>query len=142
LRLRSKQAVRIWLRILQGWAHFLLGASYYQRNVLDSAEAQFNAIAENPYSVHIIAQHNGMFGLALTRQAQGEAAGARQIIDIIRHLDIERQGIEDEETRSFRARLSLLQGDLESAARWADAFTEPLADHPLLWLEEPHLTKA
>jgi LuxR family maltose regulon positive regulatory protein len=36
----------------------------------------------------------------------------------------------------------LLQGDLEDASRWADAFISQPPDQPLLWLEESHLTKA
>ena len=40
------------------------------------------------------------------------------------------------------ARLMLLQGNMVSAFRWANAFTAPVPDHPLLWLEEPHLTRA
>jgi LuxR family maltose regulon positive regulatory protein len=36
----------------------------------------------------------------------------------------------------------LLQGDLEGAGRWADTFTDPPPDQPLLWLEEPQVTRA
>jgi LuxR family maltose regulon positive regulatory protein len=35
----------------------------------------------------------------------------------------------------------LLQGDLEGAGRWVDTFTDPPPDQPLLWLEEPQVTR-
>jgi LuxR family maltose regulon positive regulatory protein len=35
-----------------------------------------------------------------------------------------------------------LQGNLEGAGRWADAFTDPPPDQALLWLEEPQVTRA
>jgi LuxR family maltose regulon positive regulatory protein len=57
-------------------------------------------------------------------------------------LDLERLGNESDVSRSLRARLQLLQGDVEEAGRWADTFTAPLPDRPMLWIEIPHLTRA
>jgi LuxR family maltose regulon positive regulatory protein len=34
------------------------------------------------------------------------------------------------------------QGDQEGALRWADAFTAPVPDRPLFWVEVPHITRA
>ena len=38
-------------------------------------------------------------------------------------------------------RLQLLQGDLEGVGRWADTFADPPPDQPLMWLEEPQVTR-
>ena len=35
-----------------------------------------------------------------------------------------------------------MQGDLEGAGHWVDAFTGPPPDQPFLWLEEPQVTRA
>jgi LuxR family maltose regulon positive regulatory protein len=80
--------------------------------------------------------------MVLTQQARGETVEASRTLDLLSQFDLQSRGAEDDSTRSLRARLLLLQGDLESAARWADAFTSLPPDRPLLWLEEPHLTKA
>ena len=34
-----------------------------------------------------------------------------------------------------------MQGDLEGASRWVDTFTDPPPDQPLMWLEEPQVTR-
>ena len=44
--------------------------------------------------------------------------------------------------RSLRAQLAYLQGDAETALRWADAYTAPAPDRLLTWLQDPHLAKA
>jgi LuxR family maltose regulon positive regulatory protein len=80
--------------------------------------------------------------LALIHQIHGESAKAQQMLEWISQFDLEQRGNEDERTRALRARLMLLQGDLESAGRWADSFTDLPPDQPLLWLEVPQLTRA
>jgi LuxR family maltose regulon positive regulatory protein len=80
--------------------------------------------------------------LALIHQIQGESAEAWQMAESISQFDLEQRGSEDQRTRSLRARLLLLQGDLEGAGRWADTFIDEPPDQPLLWLEEPQVTRA
>jgi LuxR family maltose regulon positive regulatory protein len=63
------------------------------------------------------------------------------MVELISQFDLEQSGSEDERTRSLRARLMLLQGDLEGAGRWADVFTDPLPNQPFMWLEEPQVTR-
>ena len=63
------------------------------------------------------------------------------MVEAISQYDLEMSGSEDDRTRSLRARLMLLDGDLEGAGRWADAFTNPPLDQPLLLLEEPRVTR-
>jgi LuxR family maltose regulon positive regulatory protein len=63
------------------------------------------------------------------------------MLESISQYDLEQRGSEDTRTRSLRARLMLLQGDLEGAGRWVDTFTDPPRDQPLLWLDEPQATR-
>ena len=51
--------------------------------------------------------------LALIHQIQWENAEARRMVELISQYDLEQSGSEDEWTCSLRARLTLLQGDLE-----------------------------
>ena len=80
-------------------------------------------------------------GLALIYQVKGESLEAWRIMELISKFDLEQRGSEDERTRSLRARLLLLQGDLDGAARWVDTYTNPPPDRALLWLEEPQVTR-
>ena len=64
------------------------------------------------------------------------------MVELISQFDLEQSGREDNRTRSLRARLLLMQGDLEGAGYWVDSFTDPPPDQPLLWLEEPQVTRA
>jgi hypothetical protein len=63
-------------------------------------------------------------------------------LEAISQYDLEQSGSEDEHTRSLRARLMLLRGDLEGAGAWVDSFTNPPPDMAFVWLEEPQLTRA
>ena len=62
-------------------------------------------------------------------------------MEAISRSDLEETGSEDSRTRSLRARLQLMQGDLESARRWAGTFSDPPPDQPLMFLEEPQVTR-
>ncbi|MGD2048832.1 MAG: LuxR C-terminal-related transcriptional regulator, partial [Chloroflexota bacterium] len=126
----------------RAWAHFFLGNVYYQWDELDSAEEHFAAIMEYRYFAHQATWQNGMFGLALVHQARGKNAEAIQIQELTRQVDIERIGYVEDNTLSMHARLKLQQGNLDSAYRWANAYRVPIPDHPLFWLEMPHLTRA
>ena len=80
-------------------------------------------------------------GLALIHQIRGESAEAWQMLESISQYDLEQSGSEDEHTRSLRARLQILQGDLESACAWVHTFTGPPPDMALMFLEEPQVTR-
>lgn len=127
---------------MQSWANYFLGCVHYQWNELEDAERYFAAIARNPYVSHQLALENGEYGLVLVHQARGELPEAMHIVELLGRSDIERIGYEAAATRSLRAWLMFLQGDLESTFRWADDFKDAVPDQPLLWLEIPHLTKA
>jgi LuxR family maltose regulon positive regulatory protein len=126
----------------RAWAHYFLGSVYYQWDELDSAEEHFAAIMEYRYFAHQSTWQNGIFGLALVHQAREKNAEAIQIQELTRQFDIERIGYVEDSTLSMHARLMLLQGNLDSAYRWANAYRVPVPDHPLFWLEMTHLTRA
>jgi LuxR family maltose regulon positive regulatory protein len=130
------------LNILQGWGHYFLGLVHYQWNDLDMAYHHFTEIVDHIFSQQQITARNGVAGLALVHQARGENTKARKVLEALTQSDIERVGSEGVATRSLRARLMLLQGDLEGACRWVDTFTGPPPDQPFMWLEEPQMTRA
>ena len=141
-RLLLHGATRGGLAIQQGWAHYFLGLVHYQWNDLDTVGVHFRQLLNERHKILAACARDGMAGLARVHQARGEFSAAWQVADILRQFDLEQSGYQEERTRSLRARLMLLQGDVESARRWADAFTAPVPDQPLVWLEQPHITKA
>jgi LuxR family transcriptional regulator, maltose regulon positive regulatory protein len=78
----------------------------------------------------------------LIYQIKGEGSEAWQMLESIVQFDLEQSGSEDNRTRSLRAKLMLLQGDIQGACRWVDTFIDLPPDQPLLWLEEPQVTRA
>ena len=127
---------------MKNWGDWFLGVVCYQRNELEAAAQHFTQIVENRYTAQISAYRDAVAGLALIHQIKGESSEAWQMVELISQFDLEQRGSEDERTRSLRARLMLLQGDLEGAGRWVDTFTDPPPDQALFWLEEPQVTRA
>ncbi len=123
----------------KNWGDYFLGAACYQSNDLDRAIQYFAQILNNRYLAHIGVYRDAVTGLALIHQIRGESAEVWQILEAISQYDLEQSGSEDEHTRSLRARLMLLQGDLEGAGASVDSFTDPPPDMAFVWLEEPQL---
>jgi LuxR family maltose regulon positive regulatory protein len=111
-------------------------------NELEAAAQYFTQIIENRYIVQVSTYRDAVAGLALIYQIQGQTSEAWQMVESVSQYDLEQMGSEDTRTRSMRARLLFMQGDLERAGRWVDSFTDPPANQPLLWLEEPQVTRA
>ncbi len=137
-----RQASLSGLPTLQGWAQLFLGTVSFHRNDLESARRYFAEIAEARYKIHALIPRDGLAGLALVQFALGETAETWQTLETLRQLDLDRMGYEGDHTRSLRARLLIMSGDAEGAGRWADESTAPVQDRPLLWLEEPRITRA
>jgi LuxR family maltose regulon positive regulatory protein len=123
------------------WGDWFPGLVGYQRNELEGAAQRFAQIFANRYTAQISPYRDAVAGLALIHQIQGESAEAWRLAESISQFDLEQSGSEDERTRSLRARLLLMQGDLEGAGIWADTFTGLPPDRTLLWLEEPQVTR-
>jgi LuxR family maltose regulon positive regulatory protein len=137
-----QRATRRGVAINKNWGDWFIGVVYYLLNELEAAEQHFTQIVENRYTAQITTYRDAVAGLAFIHQIKGESSEAFQVVQSISQFDLEQRGSEDKRTRSLRARLMLLQGDLEGAGRWADAFTDSPPDQTLLWLEEPQVTRA
>jgi LuxR family transcriptional regulator, maltose regulon positive regulatory protein len=135
-------ATRSGIAIMSSWGNWFLGMVYYEWNKLETAVQHFSQILENRYTAQIAAYRDAVAGMALIQQIRGESSEAWQILESISQFDLEQSGSEEERTRSLRARLMLIQGDLEGASRWYDTFTGPPPNQPFLWLEEPRVTRA
>jgi len=130
------------IQIMQNWADWFLGVLCYHRNDLQAAVQYLSHIVKNRYTAQISTYRDAVAGLALIHQIHGDSSEAWRMMESISQFDLEQRGSEDKRTCSLRARLMLLQGDLEGAGHWADTFTGPAADQPLFWLEEPLVTRA
>lgn len=140
--LMLEQATRGKLPVLQGWAHYWLGVIYYLWNDLAAAGRHFRAITDQRFAIHVLTARHGLTGLALVQLAQGENAAAGDTLALLSQYEISLLGTETDLTRSVHAHAQVGGGDRADALRWADAFTAPVLDQPLLWMHDPHMTKA
>ena len=130
------------LRIVQSWGLFLLGLAHYQRNEMVAAKECFARLLDFRYTGNVGALRDGVQRLALIHQLAGQQTKAWEMLQFLVQLDVDQMGHEADETGALRARLWLMRGELDSAARWADAFTAPAADQPWVWQDPPHMIKA
>ncbi len=126
---------------MKWWGDFFSGMELYQHNDLQAARWHFTQIVENRAPSQISAYHDAIVGLALIHQASGESSEAWQMLEKVSQYDLEQRAGEDERTRSLRARLQLFEGDLNGAGRWVDSYNSLPSDQPLIWLEEPQVTR-
>ncbi len=134
-------STRSGIAFMRSTGDWFLGIVYYQINELETAAQYFSQIVENRYTAQVTTYRDAIAGLALINQILGESAPAWQMMEAISQFDLEQRGSEEPRTRSLRARLLLMQGNLESAGRWVDTFSDLPPDQPLLWLEEPQVTR-
>jgi LuxR family maltose regulon positive regulatory protein len=135
-------ATRSGIITMKNWGDYYLGVACYQSNDLEAADQYFTEILKNRFIAHAAAYRDAVAGLVLIRQIKGESSLAWQMVESISRADLEETGTEDSQTSSLRARLMLLQGDLEGAHRWVDTFSDPPPNQPVIWLEEPQVTRA
>ena len=108
------------ITIMKNWGDYFLAMACYHSSELDSAAHSFTEIIINRYIATRFTYHDAVAGLALIHQAKGETSEAWKLVESVSQYDLEQSGSEDERTRSLRARLMLMQGDLEGAGNWAD----------------------
>jgi LuxR family maltose regulon positive regulatory protein len=135
-------ATRSGITTMKNWGDYYLGVACYQSNDLGAAKQYFTEILENRFLAHAAAYRDAVAGLVLIHQIKGESSEAWQLVESISRADLEETGTEDSRTCSLRARLLLLQGDLEGAHRWVDTFSDLPPNQPVIWLEEPQVTRA
>jgi LuxR family transcriptional regulator, maltose regulon positive regulatory protein len=134
-------ATRSGITIMRHWGDYFQGMVCYQCNELDTAGQYFDQIVKNRYIAHGSAYRDAVTGLTLIHQIRRERSEAWKMVESLSQFDLEQRSDEDERTRSLRARLMLLQGNLESASRWADTFTGLPPDQAIIWLDEPQVTR-
>ena len=125
-----------------GHSHYFLGVVHYYWNELDAAKHHFGELIAKRLSVHTQAARNGMIGMTRVHVAKVEISAAWSVMELLSQFDLDRLGQDGDDARSLRAQLAHLQGDTETAYRWADAYADPVVGRSLLWLQDPHLAKA
>jgi LuxR family maltose regulon positive regulatory protein len=136
------QAASSRLPLAEGFAHYFLGVVHYYWNELDAAGQYFGQLVAERQSAHTQGVRNGMIGLTRVHVARGESAAAWAVMELLSQFDLDRLGLDSDDTRSLRAQLEYLQGDTASAFRWADGYAAPVVGRSLLWLQDPHLARA
>ena len=130
------------LLILQGFARYFLGMVHYCWNDLATAERHFGEGVDIRRATHALAARSCMLGMALVLMAKGETGGAREMLELLSQLDMERTGVVGDDARSLQAQLDYAQGNAEAAFRWADAYSSPVPDRLIDFVQDPHLAKA
>lgn len=138
-----RQGTQARLPLFQGWGHYFLGLVDYEWNALETAGRHFMDGGDAVFGINQLIARNAMIGQALASQACGDSIAALETLDQLSQIDLQYHGREETDTTSARARVMLMQGNLEAAGRWADLFVAPLAEQSLaIQIERPHLTKA
>ena len=131
------------LALSQYYAHWLLGVVYYERNNLDAAVYHFSAVIANQHQAHFWVVQDAMCGLALTYQAQGLGTEAQETARALLELVQEQHNMRELMTAyAFCGQLALLQDEVEEASQWLELAGEQEVLGPMLFLEDPPITKA
>jgi LuxR family maltose regulon positive regulatory protein len=121
----------------------MLGWIAYGRNDLETASAQFAAIAADARRVHLHCACEAMCGIALVRQAQGQRAEAADAVRGMMEMILDANALEYLPlVRGFEARLDLLKGDTERAIAWLELEDGvAIASNGLDAFDHPYLTR-
>ncbi len=131
------------LVLSQNFAHWLLGAVYYEWNKLDAAAYHFSAVIANQHQAHFWVVLDAMRGLALTYQAQGSGTQAQETARTLIELVQGQHNIHELMTAyAFCGRLVLLQDEAEQAEQWLEMAGEQEVLGPMMFLEDPPVTRA
>jgi LuxR family maltose regulon positive regulatory protein len=120
-----------------------MGYLDYEWNNLEAASHHFSQAVEKRYFMDVNSPIDSYAGLIFTCQAMQQSDKANEIVKLM--LEFARQSNYPGLVilaRSVQARLSLLQGDLQSASRWLEmADISADAGNMFLWLEQPCITR-
>ena len=137
-------AQRSGIAYTDAWSSYMEACALLHANDLNQAQAHFAKAVKQRYILHSRAAVDALAGLALTRQLQGQAQPAAEILEMLQTFALElSDGQYLAVADSCKARLALLGGDLESAITWALSYEEVPAPAALfMWLEVPVITQA
>ena len=130
-------------RYIGAWTSYMQGHIHYCWNDLDTAVRHFDKAVSDRYVLHSAGALDSLVGLALTYQALEQPDGVEATASLLLEFAQEKNyPAAMTIARTCQARLSLMQGDLESAVHWlemADLATDPGV--MFFWLEVPHITQ-
>ena len=130
-------------RYIGAWTSYTQGHIHYYWNDLDTATLHFDKAVRDRYILHTAGALDSLVGLALTFQALGQPKRAEATALLLLEFAQEKDyPAAITVARSCQARLSLMQGDLETATHWMD-MTHPETEPGVMffWLEDPHITQ-
>ncbi|HEY6411923.1 MAG TPA: LuxR C-terminal-related transcriptional regulator [Ktedonobacteraceae bacterium] len=129
------------LLISQNYAHWLLGLACYEQNQLDEAAYHFSAVIANQHQAHFLVVQDSLCGLALTYQAQGLGAQARETALTSLEFAQQRHSLSELMVAyAFCGRLALLQNEVEQAQQWLEMAGEQEVRGPMFFLVDPPVT--
>jgi len=125
------------------WSDYFQGCCRFHVYDLDRALLHFAAATERKYIMHDAQALCSLAGLALTYQGLGRTEEANESMEeLLAFAHQTNESVRLPTAQSVRARLSLLQGDLETAASWQRSFHGDFSLSSLLvWLEVPEVTR-
>jgi LuxR family maltose regulon positive regulatory protein len=126
----------------QLWGHYLQACCRFRAHDLEAALRLFTLVAKKRYVAHTRIAVDSLAGQALGYQALQRPDDAREALKQLLDFSLETQDPQHLSlAQSAQARLSLAQGDLEAAARWAQSFDGGgHSDNFFLWLEIAAIT--
>jgi LuxR family maltose regulon positive regulatory protein len=127
----------------EGFALAMIGFANYQWNRLDLSEQLHQELYNMRHYTKIVLSRHGYIGLARTLHALGRNNEALNVIDELIDLELEQLGQVSGWAQATRLRLLTSQNRWKEAEQWADRYTKPFADIPLLPnFEDPNILKA
>jgi LuxR family maltose regulon positive regulatory protein len=130
-------------RYISAWTSYMQGYIHFFWNDLDTATYHFTKAVGDRYILHTAGALDSLAGLALTYQALGQPESVEATLSLLLEFAQEKNyPAAITVARSCQARLSLMQGDLESAVHWLEMVE--LGTDPgvmFFWLEVPHITQ-
>jgi len=132
------------LGLAEAWSYYFLACTHLHVGELEPASLHFAQAVEQRYVLEPRAALDALAGLVLTQQFMGlgdEAAeSCHRLQEFAQELH-ERNYLSL--AQSCQARLSLLQGDVNSAVEWGRSVDEsPVLAELFMWLEAPSITQA
>jgi LuxR family maltose regulon positive regulatory protein len=122
----------------RGWAHYFLGAVYYEWNELDAAAQHWRQVEALRYRTNPGAYHDSLVGLALIAQARNAPSEALAQAQAAREFAVEsRSPFALALSDALETRLLLLGGKQADALRRSQAINTAVNEAPLFWLELP-----
>jgi len=113
-------------RYIEVWGKYLLGVAAFHRHDLAAAEQHFNHVVANRYVANTRAAIDSMGGIALTAQLLGRPDEADAALRLAHdHAQWSEDPMHIEVALACEARIALLRGDLEAAARWQRGLSVP-----------------